>query len=92
MFIIIKADTIEMFKKIIISVYKNTEGFLIVVFTFLLVTDVLAGILARYIKFEIVFANELGKYIFIWLCAIGISAAARDKTRRSARSKSRVEM
>ena len=78
MFIMNKAGAIEMFKKIFISVYNNTEGFLIVVFTFLLVTDVLAGILARYIKFEIVFATELGKYIFIWLCAIGISAAARD--------------
>ena len=67
-----------MLKKTIKAVYNNTEGFLIVIFTILLVLDVLAGILARYIKFEIVFASELGKYIFIWLCAIGISAATKD--------------
>ena len=67
-----------MLKKILKTVYHNTEGFLIVIFTILLVADVLAGILSRYIKFEIVFASELGKYIFIWLCAIGISAAAKD--------------
>ena len=59
-------------------VYHHTEGFLLVVLTILLVTDVLLGILARFIHFEVVFATELGKYIFIWLCAIGISAAAKD--------------
>ena len=58
--------------------YNHTEGFLMVIITFLLVIDVLLGILARYIHFDVVFATELGKYIFIWLCAIGISAAARD--------------
>lgn len=58
--------------------YDHTEGFLMLLFTFLLVVDVLLGILARYIHFNVVFATELGKYIFIWLCAIGISAAARD--------------
>ena len=65
-------------RRILKLIYRNTEGFLISVFTLMLVTDVLAGILARYVKFEIVFATELGKYIFIWLCAIGISAAAKD--------------
>ena len=49
-----------------------------VVLALLLVVDVLLGILARFVHFEVVFATELGKYIFIWLCAIGISAAARD--------------
>ena len=58
--------------------YHHTEGFLLSVFTFMLVTDVLLGILSRYIHFDVVFATELGKYIFIWLCAIGISAAAKD--------------
>lgn len=59
-------------------IYRHTEGFLMAILTFLLVLDVLLGILARYIHFNVVFATELGKYIFIWLCAIGISAAARD--------------
>ncbi len=58
--------------------YDHTELFLLVIFALMLVTDVLLGILARFIRFEVVFANELGKYIFIWLCAIGISAAAGD--------------
>jgi len=58
--------------------YKHTEGFLLSIFTLMLVTDVLLGILARYVHFEVVFATELGKYLFIWLCAIGISAAAND--------------
>ena len=64
--------------KLVYSIYSHTEGFLLVIFTLMLVTDVLLGILARYVRFEVVFATELGKYIFIWLCAIGISAAARD--------------
>jgi TRAP-type C4-dicarboxylate transport system permease small subunit len=40
--------------------------------------DVLFGIVARYVHFDVVFADELGKYFFVWLCAIGISAAAKD--------------
>lgn len=63
---------------IIYLVYKNAEGFLLCAFTFLLVMDVFFGILARYVHFEIVFADELGKYFFVWLCAIGISTAAKD--------------
>jgi TRAP-type C4-dicarboxylate transport system permease small subunit len=65
-------------KKIFLTLYEHTEGFLMAVFTLMLVTDVLLGILARYVHFEVVFATELGKYLFIWLCAIGISAAAKD--------------
>lgn len=53
------------------------ENTLLWLFTVLLLADVLLGILARYVEFEIVFADELGKYFFVWLCAIGISAAAR---------------
>jgi TRAP-type C4-dicarboxylate transport system permease small subunit len=44
----------------------------------MLVVDVLIGILARFVHFQNVFATELGKYLFIWLCLIGISAAAKD--------------
>jgi len=58
--------------------YQHTEGFLMAVLAILLVIDVLTGILARFVHFEVVFATELGKYIFIWLCAIGISTAAKD--------------
>ena len=58
--------------------YDHTEGFLLVTFTVLLVIDVFLGIMARYVHFEVVFATELGKYLFIWLCAVGISAAARE--------------
>lgn len=58
--------------------YHNAEGFLLCAFTLLLVIDVCIGILARYVHFEVVFADELGKYFFVWLCAIGISAAAKD--------------
>lgn len=54
------------------------EGVLLWVFTILLLTDVLLGILARYVHFEVVFADELGKYLFIWLCMIGISTATKD--------------
>jgi C4-dicarboxylate transporter DctQ subunit len=64
--------------KVAHSLYQHTEGFLMAMFTLMLVTDVLLGILARYVHFEVVFATELGKYLFIWLCAIGISAAAKD--------------
>jgi TRAP-type C4-dicarboxylate transport system permease small subunit len=60
------------------TVTGRIEVILLWVFTVLLVIDVLLGILARYVHFEVVFADELGKYLFIWLCTIGISAAAKD--------------
>lgn len=56
----------------------GAETLLLWLFSILLVADVLLGILARYVDFEIVFADELGKYLFIWLCMIGISAATKD--------------
>jgi len=56
----------------------HTEGILLCLFTLLLVVDVLLGILGRYVNFGVVFADELGKYFFIWLCLTGVSAAARD--------------
>lgn len=65
-------------KNFMLSVYENTELFLLIFFGVFLVTVVLLGILARYVHFDVVFATELGKYVFIWLSAIGISAAARD--------------
>jgi TRAP-type C4-dicarboxylate transport system permease small subunit len=65
-------------KKSILWIYRNIEVVLIIIFTFLLVFDVLLGILARYVHFDVVFSTELGKYLFIWLCAVGISAAAKD--------------
>lgn len=58
--------------------FDDVEGYLMTTVTILLVIDVILGILARFIHFEIVFATELGKYLFIWLCLIGISAAAKD--------------
>ncbi|MEQ9716475.1 MAG: TRAP transporter small permease [Candidatus Asgardarchaeum sp.] len=45
----------------------------------LLVVDVFSGIMARFINFNIVFSEELGKYLFIWLSMLGISVAAKDK-------------
>jgi TRAP-type C4-dicarboxylate transport system permease small subunit len=56
----------------------EVEGYLMVLITIMLVIDVFLGILARFIHFQSVFATELGKYLFIWLCLIGISAAAKD--------------
>jgi TRAP-type C4-dicarboxylate transport system permease small subunit len=54
------------------------EGILLLFLGLFLLLDVLTGILGRYIHFRTIFAEELGKYIFIWLCCIGISAAAKD--------------
>jgi TRAP-type C4-dicarboxylate transport system permease small subunit len=56
----------------------DVEGYLMVFITTMLVIDVFLGILARFVHFEHVFATELGKYLFIWLCMLGISAAAKD--------------
>ncbi len=64
--------------KVLGYVAEHTEIFLLVIFSLMLVVDVLLGILARFVRFEVVFATELGKYLFIWLCAVGISAAAKD--------------
>ena len=58
--------------------FDKLEGYLMVFITTMLVIDVILGIAARFVHFEIVFATELGKYLFIWLCLIGISAAAKD--------------
>jgi len=65
-------------KKSTLYLYEHTEGMLLFALASMLVTDVFLGILTRFVQFNIVFATELGKYIFIWLCAIGISAAAKD--------------
>jgi len=56
----------------------RVEAVLLWVFTVMLVADVLLGILARYVHFDVVFADELGKYLFVWLCTIGIAAATKD--------------
>ena len=56
----------------------QAENILLWIFTILLLTDVLLGIAARYVQFPVVFADELGKYLFIWLCTVGISAATKD--------------
>ena len=60
------------------KIFDQSEGILMLIITIMLVIDVLIGILARFIHFQSVFATELGKYLFIWLCLIGISAAAKD--------------
>jgi TRAP-type C4-dicarboxylate transport system permease small subunit len=56
----------------------RAEAVLLWIFTVMLIADVLLGILARYIQFDMTFADELGKYLFIWLCTVGVSAAAKD--------------
>ena len=58
--------------------FDEIEGYLMFIITVMLVIDVFLGILARFVHFEHIFATELGKYLFIWLCMIGISAAAKD--------------
>jgi len=58
--------------------FDDIEGYLMLLITIMLVIDVFLGILARFVHFEHVFATELGKYLFIWLCMLGISAAAKD--------------
>lgn len=60
------------------SATARAEHLLLWIFTALLLSDVLLGILARYVDLQITFADELGKYLFIWLCMVGISAATRD--------------
>ena len=60
------------------AVSERAEVILLWIFTIMLLSDVLLGILARYVDFPVVFADELGKYLFIWLCMIGISAATKD--------------
>jgi len=72
-------ETSKSLGKRIANVLHYTEGFLLCVLTLLLVSDVLLGIITRYVHFNIVFATELGQYLFIWLGLVGVSAAARDK-------------
>src|SRR5687767_4227812 len=60
------------------AITDRAEAFLLWIFTIMLLADVLLGIIARYVNFQVVFADELGKYLFIWLCAVGISAATKD--------------
>lgn len=60
------------------SATGRAEHIFLWILTALLLLDVLLGILARYVDLRIVFADELGKYLFVWLCMIGLSAATRD--------------
>ena len=59
-------------------VTDQMEQILLLFLGVFLLGDVLMGILYRYVHFKTVFAEELGKYLFIWFCCIGISAAAKD--------------
>lgn len=72
-------DTGTAKKKPLRIIPDAAEGVLLTVLVIMLVGDVLLGILARYVDIEVVFATELGKYLFIWLCAVGIAAAAKDR-------------
>lgn len=71
--------TVNFIPKLLGYAYTHAEGVLLALLASVLVIDVLLGIVARYIHLEVVFATELGKYIFIWLSCIGIAAAAKDK-------------
>ena len=71
--------TVKFIPKLFGYVYQHIEGVLLALLAAVLVIDVLLGIMARYVHLEVVFATELGKYIFIWLSCIGIAAAAKDK-------------
>ena len=57
---------------------EQAEALMLWIITVILLADVLLGILARYVQLEVVFADELGKYLFIWLCTVGVSAATKD--------------
>jgi TRAP-type C4-dicarboxylate transport system permease small subunit len=56
----------------------QTEQILLLFLGVFLLLDILTGIVYRYVHFETVFAEELGKYLFVWFCCIGIAAAAKD--------------
>ena len=71
--------TVKFISKLLGYVYNHIEGVLLALLASVLVLDVLLGIVARYVHLEVVFATELGKYIFIWLSCIGIAVAAKDK-------------
>jgi TRAP-type C4-dicarboxylate transport system permease small subunit len=56
----------------------QTEQILLLFLGLFLLGDVLTAIAYRYVHFQTVFAEELGKYLFVWFCCIGVSAAAKD--------------
>jgi TRAP-type C4-dicarboxylate transport system permease small subunit len=59
-------------------VTDQTEQILLLFLGVFLLFDILVGIVYRYVHFQTVFAEELGKYLFIWFCCVGIAAAAKD--------------
>jgi TRAP-type C4-dicarboxylate transport system permease small subunit len=59
-------------------VTDQLEQILLLLFGVFLLLDILTGIAYRHVHFDTVFAEELGKYLFIWFCCIGIAAAAKD--------------
>jgi TRAP-type C4-dicarboxylate transport system permease small subunit len=59
-------------------VTDQTEQILLLFLGVFLLLDILTGIAYRHVHFETVFAEELGKYLFVWFCCIGIAAAAKD--------------
>jgi TRAP-type C4-dicarboxylate transport system permease small subunit len=56
----------------------QTEQVLLLFLGVFLLLDILTGIAYRHVHFNTVFAEELGKYLFVWFCCIGIAAAAKD--------------
>jgi len=56
----------------------QTEQVLLLFLGVFLLVDILTGIVYRHVHFNTVFAEELGKYLFVWFCCIGIAAAAKD--------------
>ena len=56
----------------------QTEQVLLLFLGVFLLLDILISIVHRHVHFEMVFAEELGKYLFIWFCCVGIAAAAKD--------------
>ncbi|MGD0972671.1 MAG: TRAP transporter small permease [Candidatus Korobacteraceae bacterium] len=59
-------------------VTDQLEQILLLLLGVFLLLDILTGIVYRHVHFDTVFAEELGKYLFIWFCCIGIAAAAKD--------------
>ncbi|MFZ7120271.1 MAG: TRAP transporter small permease [Eubacteriaceae bacterium] len=59
--------------------FYRLQRYLCIFLIIFLVLVVFSSILARFIVFGVVFSEELGKYIYIWLAMMGIAVAAKDK-------------
>lgn len=62
------------------SVLLEKEKYLIMVILILLLIDVVTGVLFRYLRLPLYWAEEAARYLFVWLVMLGCVVGVEEKT------------